>query len=71
MQPQSRSNEKILDKIPSYQNLLTSPDTNRSLRVFILSDVRLCRDGLALLLAQQAALRSSAQRLPLKPLEKS
>jgi hypothetical protein len=67
MQPQSRSNEKILDKIPSYQNLLTSPDT----RVFILSDVRLCRDGLALLLAQQAALRSSAQRLPLKPLEKS
>src|ERR1700693_1884981 len=59
MQPQSRLNEKILDKIPSYQNLLTSPDTNRSLRVFILSDVRLCRDGLALLLAQQRSIEIS------------
>lgn len=56
MQPQSRLNEKILDGIPSYQDLLTSPITNRSLRVFILSDVRLCREGLALLLAQQRSI---------------
>jgi two-component system, NarL family, nitrate/nitrite response regulator NarL len=33
--------------------LLSPSKTNRSLRVFILSDVRLCREGLALLLAQQ------------------
>ena len=38
MQPQSRLNEKILDRIPSDKNLLLSPVTNRSLRVFVLSN---------------------------------
>src|ERR1700730_14483114 len=56
MQPQSRLNEKILDRIPSDKNLLTSPATNRSLRVFVLSNVRLCREGLALLLAQRRSI---------------
>ena len=34
----------------------SSLETNRPLRVFILSDVRLCREGLALLLAQQRSI---------------
>ncbi len=40
----------------SYHDLLSPPATIGSLRVFILSDVRLCREGLALLLARQRSI---------------
>jgi len=56
MQPRSRSNEKVPDTVLSHHGLLSPSKTNRSLRVFILSDVRLCREGLALLLAQQRSI---------------
>jgi two-component system nitrate/nitrite response regulator NarL len=52
MKPKSSSNERV----PCYHELLSPLETNSSLRVFILSDVRLCREGLALLLAQQRSI---------------
>jgi two-component system, NarL family, nitrate/nitrite response regulator NarL len=40
----------------SHHDLLSQSESKRPLRVFILSDVRLCREGLALLLAQQRSI---------------
>jgi two-component system nitrate/nitrite response regulator NarL len=51
MQPKSPSNKRIL-----HTDLLSQSESKRPLRVFILSDVRLCREGLALLLAQQRSI---------------
>jgi len=56
MKPKSSSNKQASDTVSCYHELLSPSETNRSLRVFILSDVRLCREGLALLLAQQRSI---------------
>jgi two-component system, NarL family, nitrate/nitrite response regulator NarL len=56
MKPKSSSNGRVLDTALSYHELLSPLETTRSLRVFIVSDVRLCREGLALLLAEQRSI---------------
>lgn len=56
MQSECLSNEQILNSVLSGHDLLLPPETDRSLTVFILSDVRLCREGLALLLAHQRSI---------------